>query len=52
MHIEDRAGRSLRFSFGRFNIEADVDQAIETVPRVIAKLRGLSAAVPSAAAAG
>ena len=52
MHIEDRAGRSLRFSFGRFNTEADVDQAIETVPRVIAKLRGLSAAVPSAAAAG
>jgi cysteine desulfurase len=50
MHAEDRARRSLRFSFGRFNTDVDVDQAIEIVPKVIAKLRGLSA-VPQAALA-
>ncbi len=48
MHMEDRAQRSLRFSFGRFNTEEEIDQAIETVPKVIAKLRGLSATVPTA----
>jgi cysteine sulfinate desulfinase/cysteine desulfurase-like protein len=45
MHAEDRAGRSLRFSVGRFNSEADIDQAIDIVPKVIAKLRTLSAPV-------
>jgi len=35
----DGARRSLRFSFGRFNTEADVDRAIEIVPKVIEKLR-------------
>lgn len=33
---------SLRFSFSRFNTEADVDKALEIVPRVIAKLRTMS----------
>ena len=33
---------SLRFSFGRFNTEADVDQALEIVPKVIAKLQAVS----------
>jgi cysteine desulfurase len=32
---------SLRFSFGRFNSDTDVDRAIEIIPGVIAKLRGL-----------
>jgi cysteine desulfurase len=42
MHAEDRGQHSLRFSFGRFSTDADVDQAIEILPKVIAKLRGLS----------
>ena len=39
---EARARGSLRFSFGRFNLEADVDRAIAIVPNVIEKLRKLS----------
>jgi cysteine desulfurase len=35
----DGARRSLRFSFGRFNTEAEIDRAIEIVPNVIEKLR-------------
>ena len=35
----DGARRSLRFSFGRFNTEAEIDRAIEIVPKVIEKLR-------------
>jgi len=35
----DGARRSLRFSFGRFNSEAEIDRAIEIVPKVIEKLR-------------
>ncbi len=45
----DGARRSLRFSFGRFNSEAEIDRAIEIVPRVIEKLR--ETAVPRAVAA-
>jgi cysteine desulfurase len=39
----DGARRSLRFSFGRFNTEAEIDRAIEIVPKVIEKLRPPSA---------
>ena len=35
----DRARRSLRFSLGRFNTNAQIDRAIEVVPAVIEKLR-------------
>jgi cysteine desulfurase len=35
----DGARRSLRFSFGRFNTNAEIDRAIEIVPKVIEKLR-------------
>ena len=35
----DDARRSLRFSLGRFNTEAQIDHAIEVVPNVIEKLR-------------
>ena len=35
----DGARRSLRFSFGRFNTDAQIDRAIEVVPKVIYKLR-------------
>jgi cysteine desulfurase len=45
----DDARRSLRFSFGRFNTEAQVDRAIEVVPKVIGKLRQMAA--PAAASA-
>jgi len=35
----DDARRSLRFSFGRFNTDAQIDRAIEVIPKVIEKLR-------------
>jgi cysteine desulfurase len=35
----DSARRSLRFSFSRFNTEAEIDRAIEVVPKVIGKVR-------------
>src|SRR5436190_18573089 len=38
----DRARRSLRFSFSRFNTDAQIDRAIEIVPKVIAKLREMT----------
>jgi len=40
----ERARASLRFSFGRFNTDADIDAALEIVPAVINKLRSLSPA--------
>jgi cysteine desulfurase len=40
--IGDEARGSLRFSFGRFNTEAEVDRALKIVPEVIAKLRDLA----------
>jgi cysteine desulfurase NifS len=43
--IGDQARGSLRFSFGRFNTDADIDRALEAVPRVIGKLRALSPAL-------
>lgn len=42
MHAEDRAQRSLRFSFGRFNTDSEVERALEIVPQVVGKLAGLS----------
>ena len=39
---DERLRGSVRFSFGRFNTEAEIDRALEIVPRVIAKLRALS----------
>jgi len=46
----DGARRSLRFSFGRFNTEAQIDRAIELVPRVIGKLRQTASPIPVATA--
>ncbi len=40
----DRARASLRFSFGRFNTDEEVDTAIATIPAVINRLRGLAPA--------
>ena len=39
----DGARRSLRFSFSRFNTEAEIDRAVEIVPKVIEKLREAAA---------
>src|ERR1043166_2250129 len=47
----DGARRSLRFSFGRFNTDAQIDHAIEVVPKVIEKLRATTVRGAVAAAA-
>jgi cysteine desulfurase len=39
----DGARRSLRFSLGRYNSESQIDRAVEIVPKVVEKLRELSA---------
>lgn len=46
----DSARRSLRFSFGRFNTDAEIDRAIEVVPKIIGKLRQSAAPTPVVAA--
>jgi cysteine desulfurase len=38
----ERTRGSMRFSFGRFNTEADVDKALAIIPGVISRLRELS----------
>jgi cysteine desulfurase len=43
----ERMQGSMRFSFGRFNTDADVDKALEIIPAVIAKLRAMSPATVS-----
>jgi cysteine desulfurase len=40
------AQTSLRFSFGRFNTELEIDRAIEIIPRVITTLREIAMAGP------
>jgi cysteine desulfurase len=44
----DGARRSLRFSLGRFNSDAQIDRAIEVVPNVIHKVRQNTAPAPVA----
>jgi cysteine desulfurase len=46
----DDARRSLRFSLGRFNTKAQLDRAIEVVPRAIEKLRQTGVPTPVATA--
>jgi cysteine desulfurase len=48
----DRSRGSMRFSFGRFNTEAEVDKALEILPSVISKLRSLSSAPTAREPAG
>src|SRR5450432_238898 len=44
MHLTNEQARSsLRFSFGRFNTETELDRVLEILPRTIRKLRQLSA---------
>ena len=40
----ERARSSLRFSFGRYNTEPELDRVLEILPRIVRKLRSLSAA--------
>lgn len=40
----DAARSSLRFSFGRLNTDQDVDQGLEHIPKIIARLREMSPA--------
>jgi cysteine desulfurase len=40
----ERLRGSMRFSLGRFNTDAEVDQALEIIPAVISKLRAMSPA--------
>src|SRR5439155_14636938 len=47
---EDGARRSLRFSLGRFTTDAQIERAIEVVPKVIEKLRQSATPTPAAAA--
>lgn len=41
---DDRARSSLRFSFSRFNTEAEVDRALEILPEIAHKLQRVAAA--------
>jgi cysteine desulfurase len=43
---DDRARGAVRFSFGRFNSDADLEKACEIVPQVIEKLRALTEPAP------
>jgi cysteine desulfurase len=40
----ERARASMRFSFGRFNTDSDVEKALAIIPAVLSKLRALSSA--------
>ena len=37
-----RTQNSLRFSLGMFSTQEEVDQVVEVLPRLVAKLRGLT----------
>ena len=44
MHLSnERARSSMRFSFGRFNTEAELDKVLEILPRIVRNLRELVA---------
>ncbi len=43
----ERTRGSMRFSFGRFNTDADVDKALEIIPAAILKLRAMSPPTPA-----
>jgi cysteine desulfurase len=44
MHFSnERARSSIRFSFGRFNTEAELDKVLEVLPGIVRKLRELVA---------
>ena len=37
-----QAHGSLRFSLGKWTTEADIDQVLEVLPRIVARLRAMS----------
>jgi len=41
-YSNERARGSLRFSFSRFNSEAEIDQALHVIPRAVEKLRSMN----------
>ena len=41
-YSNDRARGSLRFSFSRFNSEAEIAQALQIIPNAVEKLRSMS----------
>ena len=41
-YSNDRARGSLRFSFGRFNSETEIDQALNIIPNAVEKLRSMN----------
>ena len=41
----ERARSSIRFSFGRYNTEAELDKVLEIIPRIVRKLRSFSHAI-------
>jgi cysteine desulfurase len=41
-YSNDRARGSLRFSFSRFNSEAEIDQALRIIPNAVEKLRSMN----------
>jgi cysteine desulfurase len=42
MHLpNERARSSIRFSFGRYNTEEELDRVLEMIPRIVRKLRAL-----------
>ncbi|HEY2800049.1 MAG TPA: cysteine desulfurase NifS [Chthoniobacterales bacterium] len=46
MHMtNERARSSLRFSFGRYNTETELDHVLEILPRIVSKLRQLAPAL-------
>jgi cysteine desulfurase len=45
----ERARGSLRFSLSRFTTPAEIDQALEIIPRVVEKLRSMNQGVVVAA---
>ena len=47
----DEARSSIRLSLGRYNTEAEVDVALDVIPRVVARLRAISPRYATATAA-
>jgi cysteine desulfurase len=37
----ERARSSIRFSFGRYNTEEELERVLEIIPRIVRKLRAL-----------
>jgi cysteine desulfurase len=47
-YSNDRARGSLRFSFSRFNTEAEITQGLQIIPSAIERLRSMNGGVLAA----